>query len=176
VRSAARRALGAHARLLYTERPPVSLLLPALAPVRPPKWPTDPQDPSGLYTHDPGTLRGRIRVPRAGRYRVWIGGAFGREVDVRIDGRAAGSVSDEPGERERFFALGSIALSGGTHRVELARLGNRLRAGDGNDRKFISRLVLVPNTSAPPPVHELDPRDYKRLCGRRIDWVEVVRR
>ncbi len=52
--------------------------------------------PGSLVPVGPGRDFAELRVDRAARYAVWIEGAFGRRVSVKVDGREVGHVSRRP--------------------------------------------------------------------------------
>jgi hypothetical protein len=108
-------------------------------------WAPRQDDPSLVQTVGPGTVDGGLRVPRAGRYDVWLRGSFGREVKALIDGRPAGGVSDELAQPGNWIELGEIALRGGRHRVTLVREGGDLSPGNGDGPRSLGSLVLTPS-------------------------------
>ncbi len=171
----ARQARDAGARLAYVKRPLPPAFLPATARDRPASWAVDAREPLVLRVSGGGRVDGEIAVGRAGAYDSWIGGSFGSApIQISIDGRAAGSVSrqlDGRGQYER--AGGPIPLSVGTHRVEVTRGSRTLAPGGGSSR--IGPVVLAPATAAPSAVRLIPPRAWHSLCGRALDWVEIVR-
>lgn len=108
-------------------------------------WAPRQDDPSLVQTIGPGTIAGRLRVPHAGRYHVWLRGSFGREVEALIDGRRAGAVSDELAQPGHWIELGEIALGDGRHQVELIREGGDLSPGNGDGPRSLGSLVLTPS-------------------------------
>jgi hypothetical protein len=105
-------------------------------------WTRRTDDPSLVQTVGPGAVRGTVEVTRAGPYEVWLRGSFGREVDVRIDGQAAGSARDELAQPANWLDLGSRDLGAGTHSVELRRSGGSLAPGNGDGPRTLGSLVL----------------------------------
>ena len=91
--------------------------------------------PAPVQTVGPGEVGGPLRVPRAGDYEVWLAGSFGRPVEVWIDGRELGAVSDELVQPANWIELGARALDAGRHRVELVRGGGNLAPGNGDGRR-----------------------------------------
>ena len=120
--------------------PPAELRTAELA--LPEDWTRRTDDPTLVQTVGPGTVTGRIEVRRQGRQELWLRGSFGREVDVRIDGRDAGSVRDELAQPANWIELGSVALDPGEHRVELVRSGGNLAPGNGDGPRTLGSLVL----------------------------------
>lgn len=121
----------------------LSSLVPAERPL-PRGWARVTESPQLLLTVGPGLIEGELSVPSEGRYEVWLSGSFGREVAVRIDGRDAGSVSDELAQPAGWIELGTLRLAAGSHEVELARGGGTLAPGNGDGPRTLGPLVLRP--------------------------------
>jgi hypothetical protein len=153
--------------LHYLERPRLPVLLPAQAQ-HPRSW-----LPAGqlLSPHSPGTLSGRLNVPAAGRYTVWLQGTFSRGYRVSVDGRRVGSVSDALNPPEDFESAGQVELSAGPHRLEVVRPQRSLAPGDGAP-ELLGPIVLAPATA--PPIRTLPSSHWHELCGKRLDWAEAV--
>jgi hypothetical protein len=161
------------ARLAYVDRP----LLPVLYPARaqhPRLWVPDGADPQALRPFGAGTITGTIAVTAPGRYTVWVQGSFGRRVTVRIDGRKVGDVKGELNPRGQSIAAGTITLSPGRHTMTLSRPAGSLFPGDGGRNRLIGPVVLDPTTDTR-AVRTLPSSQWRRLCGKRLDWVEAIR-
>ena len=131
------------------------------------RWGRRTDDPSLVQTVGPGVVRGRVALTEAGRYELWLRGSFGREVEVRIDGRHAGAASDELAQPANWLELGSLELDAGPHRVELVRSGGDLSPGNGDGPRSLGSLVL---RRREPQAAELSvpPSQWRTLCGRRL--------
>lgn len=151
-------------------QPPVVLRAVELAPF-PAGWGVDPNEPETLNVVGPGSLAGTIDVPRAGRYELWLEGSFGRTVEVWIDGHEVARVEDRRNYRQQSEPLGAIRLPAGEHDVRIVRRGGEVWPGTGGVADRIGRLWLASPTDAR-VVRTDDPRD---LCGRSLDWLEIVR-
>jgi hypothetical protein len=112
-------------------------------------WAPKGDDPSLVQTVGPGTVAGRLRVPRPGRYDVWLRGSFGREVEVWIDGRRAGAVADELAQPGNWIELGEVELRTGSLEVRLVREGGDLSPGNGDGPRTLGSLVLTPSRAGP---------------------------
>jgi hypothetical protein len=121
-----------------------------------------------------GTATATITVPVSGRYGVWLGGAFRRRVDVRIDGKEAGAERNRLSHAGGFEPFGEPTLSRGSHRVTITYGKADLRPGSDGDPFPLGPFVLSRSTSARPLVH-VRPRDARALCRKRLDWIELVR-
>jgi hypothetical protein len=173
VRELARQARAAGARIAAAEGRAPIVFAPSRLSRLPAGWSIDPNEPETIDTVGPGKLEGRVSVPRAGRYELWLEGSFGRPVEVRIDGRRVASVGDVANYRGDSVLLRSVTLPAGTHRVKLTRGGGGLRPGDGGKLWRVGRLWLKPLPDAP-RVLEVEPGRAAVLCGRPLDWLEIV--
>jgi hypothetical protein len=117
----------------------------------------------------PGHASGSLSVS-GGRYTAWLEGSFGRPVSVSIDGRRVGAAQgiNTPGA---WLRAGSVTLEPGRHTARVNRPGGNLAPGDGA-RSTLGALALV--ADGEPRLLELEREDARRLCGRPLDWVEVV--
>jgi hypothetical protein len=178
VATLARRARAAGAQLAYVPaaRPPA--LLPTRVTRRPSAWPVDAGVPATLDMDGQGEVAGSVRVPDSARYQLWLGGSFGRALDVRVDGRLVGrspAALSGPGE---YAAVASpLTLAAGAHRVAVFRPGRSLApgAGGGSSRR-LGPLMLTPAGAAAGTPRFLSVRRWRRLCRVSPDWIEVVQR
>jgi hypothetical protein len=120
-----------------------------------------------------GTISLDVNVPSPGRYGIWIGGSFRRSLTASIDGRQIGTVTRQLNNSGQWTRLGVGALSGGGDRVTLRYGGSPLAPGSGGYPMEMGPLVLS-KTTDDPAVTYLRPSDARRLCGQRLDWIEVV--
>jgi len=109
-------------------------------------------------------------------YQVWLGGSFGRGFDVSVDGRPIGSVGDAlnpPGAYERVGP--PLRLAAGTHAITVTYPNASLAPGsaDGEYYSSLFAIALAPPSSQMHYV-EVTPAHAQSLCGRSLDWLEVV--
>ncbi|TMK39909.1 MAG: hypothetical protein E6G56_09715 [Actinobacteria bacterium] len=159
-------------RLVAAVPAPVVQFHPEQARDRSYGWQPNPAVPGTVLTIDPGQARGTVDVARSGTYAAWVRGDFPRRVLASIDGRTVGQVYgvNTPGQ---WLQAGSVALSSGSHPVELRRPGGGLRPGDGAD-ETIGPLALQLQT--PATLQWLAVDRWRSLCGRALDWIETVHR
>jgi hypothetical protein len=174
VRAAAK---GKSARLAYTMRP-VEAELRVGQTAHPDIWTLGRRRGTALYLNGAGSAVGRLNVPRAGSYRAWLGGSFGREFRVEIDGRRIGELELDFNYPDHFEPVGAIRLGAGSHHVRLSRGGITLKPGNGDSGdQYAGPLVLLPAGREHPPIRTAPIGDAARLCrAGGLDWLEVVRR
>jgi hypothetical protein len=174
VRELARKARRLGGELIAYEAP-APLVVRADRLTRPSTWSSDP----GLHTLNPsapGTSLVRLTVKRAGAYQLWLGGSFSRGFGVSIDGRPLGSVRNELANINAYVYTGSAWLQPGLHTVRLTFPGSNLSPGSG-DSAFTELTALALEPIAPPQqlLVRAPGRQADSLCGRSLDWIEVVR-
>jgi hypothetical protein len=112
-------------------------------------------------------------VPRAGRYTVWVQGSLTQEMTVSIARRRVGSIADQIGPGGQFTDVGTVSLPAGEQPVILHRAGaSPFVPSAANDSLG---EVAITRTGAPPALHTVPATDARSLCGRRLQWIEVVR-
>lgn len=163
--------------LVAATRAPVAVGATAAVP-RPPKW--------GLDTLDPGVVKprgaGRLEVPlelgaaAAGReIEVWWDVSTLRSVDVRA-GSARATVPPTTLNQRHVATriLRARADAGGRLVVTLSPAGERPRPAWGD---FVSRwgqLFAVVHGAPSGALLRVAPEHAGRLCGRPLDWLELV--
>ena len=175
VEALARRARAVGAELTYVERPLDPTFLPVRAHDRPTSWRADTREPLVLRVGGGGRVDGTVSVRLGGAYDAWIAGSFGTApVEVSIDDRRVGAVDRALNGRGQWERVGSIRLTAGDHAIHIVRWHRTLAPGDGSS--LIGPVVLTTAGSAAPSVRWTEPRTWRRLCGRMLDWIEVARR
>jgi hypothetical protein len=128
-----------------------------------------------LVPDGPGTIRGRIRIPRSGDYGIWLGGGVRPQVDLLLDGEVVNSVRGELENQGQYVELADLPLGMGSHELAIRFHGSDLIPGSGGPAAPIGPLVLSSQEAADAPVRRYPPSAARRLCGRRWDWIEAVR-
>jgi len=163
---------GAGARLEATPAAAAAEMRTADEPL-PAGWGRRSDDPSLVQTVGAGVVRGDVEVPGPGRYELWLRGSFGRELEVRIDGRHAGSARDELAQPANWLDMGSRELGAGTHRIQLVRSGGNLAPGNGDGPRSLGSLVLRRRGQDAGQV-SVPPREWHRLCGRKLSSASAL--
>jgi hypothetical protein len=173
LQSLARQALAEHADLVAYQRPrPVVLRGDEV------RWPGPwLQDEASrtLTATSPGEAVGHIVLSNTQRYGLWLDGSFSRGFEVSVDGRAVGRVKNQLSGFGAYVHVAELFLSAGTHTVTLTYPHADLSPGSGeNELTSISAITLEPQSPASELI-EVAPGSYSRLCGRTLDWIELVR-
>ena len=174
VRGLGRRALAEHARLLAYQR-----AAPIVARGDETLWP-------GAWVHNlqahtltpktPGDAVTHIALAVSQRYELWLGGSFARGFEVSVDGRRVGTVSDELSAFGGYVHVADLPLQAGVHTFTLTYPHAGLAPGSANNEfTSLSAIALQPQ-SPPSEAIEVAPRQAARLCGRSLDWIEIVAR
>lgn len=159
------------ATLAFVERRPTTTLSLEVAS-RPRHW----QSAGGgavVPTGD-GSIALTVSVTEPGEYGLWLAGSHRGELTVSVDG-----VRVFQG-RHRLMAaggplhgVGTTRLAAGTHRVVLTLADSGWRPGAGGGGFTMGPLVLSAST-ADSPIARVAPSQAETLCGRSLDWLEVV--
>jgi hypothetical protein len=132
-----------------------------------------------LVPTSPGTVYARVSVPAGVHpYQLWLDGAFDRGFNVSIDGRRVGSISNQLNAYgDGYNTVGApIELSGGVHEVAITYPTPTLAPGgdDNEDYTSLSDFVLAPLDGVSKMVAASPAQATSKLCGRSLDWIEVV--
>ena len=174
VRSVAAQATREHALVAYAPRAPTVTFVPTKA-AYPPGWAIFGADHDELIPdRKPGAVVGALRVTRPGRYQVWLSGSFSRRVTVWIGNRLIGSVPLDVGPPGQYVRVGDVTLAAGNQSVLIVRPSEHLAPGENASTELLGPLVLV-RSGGSPPVEEVSPEKALSLCGRPVDWLEIVR-
>jgi hypothetical protein len=158
-------------KLVAAVPPELSYFEPLYSSDRSYGWGLDPAERGAVVPNTPGHASGTLRVA-GGRYGVWVQGDFPRSVYVAVDGRIVGLVSGANTPRQ-WLKAATIELTTGAHRVKIFRKAGRNHLGPGEwGIGTIGPAAL--QREAPERLRTLAVRDWRRLCGRRLDWVELV--
>jgi hypothetical protein len=172
VRSLAQIA-GSHGAQLVAASPP-ELVMVDIASARHPTWTyTNP----GLEMSGSGELQATFELPRAGVWELWLDGETMPTVSVSVDGRALGSIGGQldgnPHNPDAMTPV-RVVLSAGRHRLIIARGASDLAPGEGG-WAILHEVVLAPADADTDTLGVTPPARWRSLCGRRFDWIEVVR-
>lgn len=138
---------------------------------RPLSWVPHPFIPEVVELTAPGSMSARGHF-RGGRYTIWLMGTSGRDIEVSVDGRRVGAVRGTDW-RGAWLSPGSVRLGAGTHRVTITRPSGSLAPGS-KAPSYLGPIVF--RRDEPSRLISVRPSQAeKRFCGRRLDWVGLVR-
>jgi hypothetical protein len=159
----------------------VSATLPQIVPIDVaralhPAW-AESQD--GLLMSRPGRLEATFAVPHTGTWDLWLQGEIMPAVEVSVDGRPlasiGGQLSGVATDPDTIAPL-PVRLSAGLHRVTIARATSSLLAPGSGGSAILDSIFLTPHGAGGQPTLQVTPTArWRSLCGRRLEWIEVVR-
>jgi hypothetical protein len=121
-----------------------------------------------------GSIVGSLDVPRSGSYQVWLDAAVVRRFDVWVAGEHIGYAQNQLGPPQQFVHVGQVTLAPGLHQVKIVPATGSVRPGQDATTQLIGPVMLV-QAPDPPPVRVINPSGARSLCGRSLDWLEIVR-
>jgi hypothetical protein len=160
-------------RIAYSPAPRSYEILPTRSAF-PPRWFIDGSEGHILRPRGPGKIEDSAVVQKPGKYDVWIMGSFARGFEVFLDGRPVGKVEHHLNGRGQYEYVTAAELNRGRHIVTLLRGGGSLAPGDGVI-ELLGPILLAPRTAHENGVEYVEPKAATSLCGRWLDWLEVVR-
>jgi hypothetical protein len=176
------RAIGQLARVAAKDGGELAAVVrPAATVVRlataslPPGWRPASGTLAAVYPQSSGMLETSFFVSRRGRYGTWLEGTFRRSLEVSVDGRRMYRGRGELMHEGIETLLGYVQLEPGRHQIGLRYGGADLRPGSGGPASSFGPIVVSRYTDET-GVRYVNPTDARSLCGKRLDWVEVVRR
>ena len=162
--------------LATVERPPTTTVELSSTPY-PAGLQRGTEDRRALYLRRRTTLILDARAPSSGRYDVWLGGSFLSRLSLSVDGTSLAKRRHELNWPGQLSLMGETELTAGTHRVTLTYKGPDLHPGSDGEPPFgTGPLVLSRGTSEDLPVTYVSPAHSRALCGKRLDWIEVLHR
>ncbi len=158
--------------VLVAARKPQTARLDVLDAERSPGLAEDQAIPGTVTTILPGDARASVRIDRTGDYRIWLRGSFPRPTSIVVDGvvRATVEGANTPGQ---WLGDVPVRLEAGVRKVEIRVPGGSARPGDGA-AVTIGPLAFV--ADQPARLQTVPVARWRSLCGRELDWIEVVRR
>ena len=103
-------------------------------------------------------------------------GSFGRGFEVSVDGRHVGTVRNQLQPFIGYVQVADVFLEPGVHTIELTYPRANLGPGSGwGQFTYLAAIALEPTLRPPRALIEVAPSQARRLCGRKLDWIEIVR-
>jgi hypothetical protein len=167
------RVAGPGGRLAAVPVTTTPFLIPLQVTRHPPSWQPIP-DNNSLITPEKGTLTAFVKVSSPGRYSVWLGGAYRRNLELLVDDKVVATHRHELSHTGPFLPLGSVDLSRGDHNISLRYSGPDLHPGSHGESFAIGPLA-VGRSTANRPITFVPASDAQFLCGKHLDWIEALR-
>lgn len=167
------RLAGHGGELATVERPP-TIVIPLTGATHPAEWvPAEPGAPD-LIPGGAGVASVSVKIPRSGRYSVYLEGSTRNSLVLGVDGLAVGSVGGQLNTAGQFLYFGRPTIAAGVHTLSLEYGGQDLGPGSAGPPAPIGPLVLSAD-GVPPRVTYVPAARARTLCGRRLDWIEALR-
>jgi hypothetical protein len=128
--------------------------------------------PGAVYPGREARFDATVRLRRPGTHQVYVGGSFRRELELSVDGRRVSRKAHRLSHAGYHEPLGEVELTRGPHRIEVRYRPAGLAPGSGGPAFPLGPLYVV--QAADPGVEVVSPERARRLCGRRLDWIESV--
>jgi hypothetical protein len=161
------------AQLAYSPAPQASAVLPAQSAF-PPNWFVDGAEGHILRPRGPGKVEDSTVINEPGMYDLWIMGSFGRGYEVWLDGRPVGGIEHHLNGRGQYGYVATVDLEAGRHVATLFRRGGSPTPEDGV-MEMLGPIVLSKRIADEYSVRYVEPGDAASLCGRPLDWLEIIR-
>jgi hypothetical protein len=173
VKALATTALHDHAELVAYQR-----AVPVIARGDETNWPEAwYHDDSGhsLTATKAGQDVAHIAVASTQNYELWLGGSFGRGFQVSLEGRHIGTVKDELSSFNGYVYIAKVHLSAGVHTFVFTYPHSNLTPGSGDEEFTVLSAITLQPENPPSEMIEVAPAQATRLCGRPLDWIEIVK-
>jgi hypothetical protein len=167
------REAGPDGRLAAAVRGQEPIVVDLASATRPAAWQVVPTVTGAVSPATAGSVETLVHVPSTARYGIWVGGAFRRELTVRIDRQEVSTQRHELSHSGQYAPLGEALLTAGVHRVTLHYGKADLHPGSGDPPFYLGPLVLARPGEA--TVRYVSEPDARSLCGERLDWIEALR-
>jgi hypothetical protein len=140
--------------------------------------PTWAESRLGLLMSPHGRLDATFTIPHAGVWDLWLQGEIMPAVGVSVDGRSLASISGQltgvASDPDTMAPL-PVRLAAGDHRVTITRgASNPLAPGSGGSAILDSIFLTPVGLGAQATLRVTPAARWRSLCGRRLEWVEVL--
>ncbi len=148
-------------------------------------WSPDLTSQTLVPTESGASTTAHVNVPYGVKgYQLWLGGSFDRGFDVSVDGHPIGSVSNQLEPSGGYAQVGPpLTLSPGVHTITVTYPDANLSPGNAdlerNAYDSLSSIILSPPlypAAGSGQMLMVAASAAQKLCGRTLDWIEVVRR
>ena len=139
----------------------------------PPSWISAGRGSGYASVGPTGEVSITLSAPTTGVFGVWIGGTLSRRLRVSVDGDAISTIGPQINQRGMWLHAGDVPLTAGPHLLVLRGEADTLRPGVTSGPFFIGPVALAqePSGAIEQPAGDVT----ASLCGRSLDWIELVR-
>ncbi len=165
-------------QIAYAPRARPAIFLATKHP-RPLRWGGFGNFPEALLSDGPSNIDAPVRIPRSGRYHVWVEGSFEREMTIGAGGAPLPRRPSGLNNPGAYVSLGTVSLARGPQSVTIRQRGADPWPGTGGYRsslRHIGPIYFDPVANGRFAVREIEPARWRELVGVRADWLEIVRR
>jgi hypothetical protein len=137
-----------------------------------------PRVREGLSMSTPGRLEAAFSVPRAGVWDVWLQGQVMPAVTVAVDGLRLASIGAQLGGNSlvpNTMTPLPVFLPAGEHRLSVTPGDPALEPGGGGSAVLFAIFLTPSRDAGRQLLRVVPPTNWRALCGRSFEWVEVVR-
>jgi len=131
----------------------------------------------GLVMSSSGRLSAAFELPVAGSWSVWVQGQIMPTVGLAIDGRPLASIGGQLSGNSlvpNTVPPVPVRLPAGAHRLTVTRPRSNLAPGDGGSA-VLDAIFLTPAGEGGQSTLDAAPTaNWRTLCGRRYEWIELV--
>ncbi len=175
VKQLAAQATAAHGVLATVFRPEVTVITPK-GNIVVPKHFYSYGEPHGLVKKTNAfKLILPFHVGADGKYRVWVGGSFSSTLTASIDGKQVGQQRNQSEWPGNFLYFGFKDLTPGPHVLVIRHSGPDWGPGSAAVQPFGLGPFVIARATDTRQVTIVQPKDAHSLCGRTLDWIEVLR-
>jgi hypothetical protein len=168
IRTLGAHALADHAELVAYQRPE-PIAIHGDESLWPRTWFHD-SEARTLTPAAPGLAVSHIAIASNQIYQLWLNGNFARGFEVSVDGRSVGRLKDKFG----YQHVADVFLTRGVHTFVFTYPHSDLTPGSGeNEFTSLAAIALVPQSPASELI-TVAPQQATSLCGRPLDWIEIV--
>jgi hypothetical protein len=133
------------------------------------------EDSGALYLRNAQTFQLALRTPVAGRYEIGVDGSFLGRLELAVNGRAVGDARHELNWPSQYEPLATVRLQKAQNALTLRYDGPDLHPGSSGGPPFGLGPLVAGRTDRNLAVTYVSPSAARSLCGRSLDWVEVLR-
>jgi hypothetical protein len=159
--------------LLASVAPP-TVRIPVARAAHPRRW---GHERKGLVMSSPGRLTAGFRIPRAGKWDLWVQGQLMTKVDLSVDGRHIATISGQLSGNSLVpdtVPPINLDLGAGEHRLSVIRGGSSLAPGNGGAAVLDSLSLTPADFPAAGELHAASAVEWHHLCGPTYQWVELT--